>query len=102
MFLQTITKFAAWDRVTEIFENANTYNYLAAFSLIAYKQTKTKTLAGVAQWIEHRPAKQKVAGLIPSQGTCLGCRPGPQYRAHERQPHIDVSLLLFLPPFPSV
>ena len=27
---------------------------------------------GVAQWIEHRPADQKVAGSIPSQGTCLG------------------------------
>ena len=25
-------------------------------------------LAGVAQWIEHRPANQSVAGLIPSQG----------------------------------
>ena len=35
-------------------------------------------LAGVAQWIECRPGKQRVAGLIPSQGTCLGCRPGPQ------------------------
>ena len=36
------------------------------------------TLAGVAQWIEHWPANQRVTGLIPSQGTCLGCRPGPQ------------------------
>ena len=24
-----------------------------------------KTLAGVAQWIEHQPENQKVAGLIP-------------------------------------
>ena len=42
--------------------------------------TKTlyKILAGVAQWIEHGPANQRVAGLIPSQGTCLGVRPGPQ------------------------
>ena len=31
-------------------------------------------LAGVAQLVGHCPAKQKVAGLIPSQGTCLGCR----------------------------
>ena len=29
-------------------------------------------LAGVAQWIECRPVNQKVAGSIPSQGTCLG------------------------------
>ena len=35
-------------------------------------------LAGVAQWIEWWPASQRVAGSIPSQGTCLGCRPGPQ------------------------
>ena len=35
-------------------------------------------LAGVAQWIECWPQNQRVAGLIPSQGTCLGCRPRPQ------------------------
>ena len=35
-------------------------------------------LAGVAQWIECWPRNQRVAGLIPSQGTCLGGRPGPQ------------------------
>ena len=34
-------------------------------------------LTGVAQWIEHWTANQRVAGLIPSQGTCLGCRPSP-------------------------
>ena len=34
-------------------------------------------LAGVAQWIEPGPANQRVMGSIPSQGTCLGCRPGP-------------------------
>ena len=30
-------------------------------------------LAGVAQRIERGPANQKVAGLILSQDTCLGC-----------------------------
>ena len=40
-------------------------------------------LAGVAQWIECRPANQRVTGLIPSQGTCLGCSPVPQLGAHE-------------------
>ena len=34
-------------------------------------------LAGVVQWIEHWPVNQRVAGLILSQGTCLGCGPGP-------------------------
>ena len=62
---------------------------------------KMKTcLAGVAQWIERGLVNQRVAGLIPGQGTCLGCRPGPQLGTHEGQPHIDVSLPLFLLPFP--
>ena len=47
-------------------------------------------------------ANQRVAGLIPSQGTCLGCRPGPQWGPHERQPYIVVSLPLSLSPFPSL
>ena len=59
-------------------------------------------LAGVAQWIEHQPVNQSVAGSIPSQGKCMGCGPGPQLRVCERQPHVVVSLPLFLPPFPSV
>ena len=54
-------------------------------------------LADVAQWIE-----QRVAGSIHSQDTCLGCRPGPQWGPHERQPHTDVFLPLFLSPFPSL
>ena len=29
-------------------------------------------LASVAQWTEHRPANQRAASSIPSQGTCLG------------------------------
>ena len=40
---------------------------------------------------------QRVAGSIPSQGTCLGCGPGPQWGPCERQPHIDISLLFSLP-----
>ena len=35
-------------------------------------------LARVAQWIECQPANQSVASSISSQGTCLGCGPGPQ------------------------
>ena len=59
-----------------------------------------QALAGVAQWIELGPVNQRVAGSIPSQGMCLGCGPGPQLGACEGQPHIDVSLPLFLLPFP--
>ena len=35
------------------------------------------SLARVAQWFDLWPANQRVTGLIPSQGTCLGCGPGP-------------------------
>ena len=35
-------------------------------------------MTGVAQWVGDHSTKQKVTGLIPSQGTCLGCEPGPQ------------------------
>ena len=55
-----------------------------------------------AQWIECRPVNQRVAGSIPSWGTCLGCGPGPQWGTCGRQPHIDVSVPLFLLPFPSL
>ena len=37
---------------------------------------------------------QRVTGLILSQGTCLGCGPGPWWGPRGRQPHIDVSLSL--------
>ena len=36
------------------------------------------SLAGVSQWIETGPENQRVAILIPTHDTCLGCRPGPQ------------------------
>ena len=52
---------------------------------------KMIALAGVAQWIKFWPVNRKVAGLIPSQGTCLGCGPGPPLGACKRQ-LINVSL----------
>ena len=79
------------------------YNYgcnfktLRANSVSQNKKVGERSLAGVAQWIECQPTNQRVTGSIPSQGTCLGCGPGPQGGVHERQPHTDVSL----PPFPS-
>ena len=36
------------------------------------KKNNILALASVAQWIEHRPVNQRVASLIPSQGTYLG------------------------------
>ena len=79
----------------------NYLTYSIVCQLSFKKQKQEKALAGVAQWIESRTVKQRVAGSIPSQGTCLGCGPGPQYGESERQPHIAVSLPLFLPPFLS-
>ena len=60
-------------------------------------QSRSMALAGVAQWIERQPENQRVISLIPSKG--LGCGLVPQLGTHQRQPHMDVSLPLFLPPF---
>ena len=66
---------------------AQLVNYLSVLSYLLVKGTHDclidrkiiiTALAGVAQWIECRPVNQRVAGSIPSQGTCLGCGPGPQ------------------------
>ena len=57
-------------------------------------------LAGVAQWTEHEPENQRVdqrvGGSIPGHGTGPGYIWIPGRRVLERQPHIDVSLPLFL------
>ena len=43
-------------------------------------------LTGVAQWVGCHPSNRKVAGSIPSQGTCLGCESGAQLgHAHVRE-----------------
>ena len=49
-------------------------------------------LAVVAQWVERQHANQKVSSSIPSQGTCLGCQPGPQLGMCKWQP-IDITLI---------
>ena len=75
------------------------------FKTKAIQETK-KALAGVAQWIEHWTENQShqfdsqsghMPGLWARSPLCV-CGRG----ALKRQPHIDVSLLLFLPPFPSL
>ena len=35
-------------------------------------------------WFRARAFEQKLTGSIPSQGTCLGCRPGPHLGACQR------------------
>ena len=50
--------------------------------LISHKVKEHKNLnialADVAQWTECQPVNQRVTGLIPSEGTSLGCWQGPQ------------------------
>ena len=57
-------------------------------------------LTGVAQWVRHHPANARIAGSIPSQGTHLDCRPGPQLGVSERQPHTMILSLSFSLPYP--
>ena len=56
-------------------------------------------LAGVAQWIEHRPANQSITSSIPSQGSCLGMGQVPSTEC-ERGNHI-LMFLSFPFSFPS-
>ena len=56
-----------------------------------FLQQQNVALVGVAQWIEHWPADQKIISSIPSQGMCLSCGPGPHFGPCHSQP-IDVSL----------
>ena len=56
----------------------STASFLIKLIVIFIIKTLQHALAGVAQWIEHQPANQRVTGLIPSQGPCLGCWPGSQ------------------------
>ena len=63
-------------------------------SLLRVPQKIHCARAAVTQWTECQPANQTVTGSIPSQGTCLGCRPSPQWEAHKRQLHVDVYLFL--------
>ena len=60
-------------------------------------------MAGVAQWVKYWPVNQKVTGLIPSQGVhAWVVGQVPVAGAWERRTHINVSLPLFLSPFPSL
>ena len=64
------------------------------------EQESVIALAGVAPWVEQGTVNRKVAGLIPSQGTCLDCRSGPQLGAFERQPvNVPIVHQCFSPSF---
>ena len=46
--------------------------------LVSEIRTQDSALAGVAQSTEPGTVNQRIMGSIPSQGICLGCRPGAQ------------------------
>ena len=54
----------------------------------------SSALAGVAQWIDHRPANQRVAGSIASQGHAWVAGPVPS-RGYTRGNHTLMFLSLF-------
>ena len=56
-----------------------------------------RALTGVAQLAGHHPAKQKVAGSIPSQGMNLGCGFSPWW-GRQREAHMGVSFSPSLSP----
>ena len=64
-------------------------------SYIGIFKSSSNALIGATEWVGHCPGKGKVEGSNPSQGTCLGCRPGPQWGC------VRGILPLFYPPFPS-
>ena len=75
-----------WDaRTTDVIPSVSgkpgLQNNLRLGKRLGIGKLSSSALAGVAQWIEGRPENRKVAGLIPGQGTCMGCRPGPQLGA---------------------
>ena len=52
--------------------------------------------------VECWSVNQRVTGLIPSLRHMPGLRARSSVGGSEKQPHIDVSFPLFLPPFPSL
>ena len=71
------------DAIFYMYSRFNNYDKTQLFKFVPLlrnnlKIVKVVALAGVSQQIECHPVNQRVAGLIPSQGTCLGCGPGPQ------------------------
>ena len=102
MALTHEVEFSHIRRSPEVDDCCNTIHFCTKHQIyVQGMKNREAALGGMAQWSEYQPENQRVTGSIPSQGTCLGCGPDPQKGARERQPPIDVSLPLFLLPFPS-
>ena len=66
-------------------------------------ENDTLALAGVAQEIEQQLVNQRGRQFDSQSGHMAGLQArSPMGVALERQPHTDVCLPLFLPPFPSL
>ena len=99
-----ITKFKKykWWIITKTFLVHSTWEqwYILPLEDIRNKsrlKSSIIALASVAQLVGRLTAKQKVTGLIPSQGKCLGCRFSPRSGwVHEAIANV------FLPSFPSL
>nr|KAF6501081.1 hypothetical protein HJG59_008062 [Molossus molossus] len=73
-------------------------------TLMLETSVSTLALVGLAQWLERRPADQRVPSSVPAKSMYLGCRfvPGPGWSRVGGDhlmflSHINVSLSLFLP-----
>ena len=76
-------------------------------SKFPFKWLSDRALADVARWTECRPANWKVAGSICSRAHAWVAAQVPSWgpaRGSQSMylSHIDISLPLFLPPFPSL
>ena len=73
--------------------------------MTGFVKTDLMALTGVAQLVGHRPAKQKVTGSVPGQGTCLGygfCLLSGSVREASKQAiHVSLSHQCFSFSFPS-
>ena len=56
----------------------------------SFSKTAHLALTSVAPLVGHCPGKQRVSGLIPGQGTCMGCSQVPGQDVYGGQP-INVS-----------
>ena len=73
--------------------------------VMLFKKNTKQAVSGVSQWVECCLANWKVAGLIPSLSTCLGCGFSPQSRHVWQATNRCFSftlIVLYLPLFPSL
>lgn len=58
-------------------ENSSIFIYFTFYSLASFRSW-IPALPSMSQWLKHCPIPQRAKGMIPHQGTCLGCEFNPQ------------------------